>query len=179
MTEPEGEDGAPLTEAMIAQVYRELHRLARQRVRDQNPGHTLQATALLNEALLRLFGHQTAFQGRDHLIASAARAMRSVLIDHARSKNSKKRQVTYEEIQETQNEPLTAEFAERACDILALDDALRRLAEFDARMAQIVELRFFGGIEMPTIARMLGLSRRTIEREFCMAREWLRTELDN
>ena len=165
------------TEETVALIYHELHRLARRRIRDQRPGHTLQATALVNEAFLRLFGADGApsdIRDREHFIARAATAMRSVLIDHARRKNRDKRKGVVEAVP---LDSLTGEFADRAVDLLALDEALSRLAEFDAKMARIVELRFFGGLDSVDIARILGVSRRTVEREFKMAREWLRAEL--
>ena len=162
------------TEELLPVVYRELHRLARRGLASR-PGHTLQPTALVHEAYLKLFaGEPVDWRDRDHFTLVATRAMRSILIDHARAKHTAKRAVPGERVP---LEDLVASFDERAHGLLALDEALGRLARFDARMARIVELRFFGGVGMQDVARILSMSLRDVERKWRTARARLRREL--
>jgi RNA polymerase sigma factor (TIGR02999 family) len=156
-------------------VHPELHRLAHHYMSRERPGHTLQTTAVLNEAYLQLVDNsQAVWQGRTHFIAAAAQIMRHIMVDHARKHQSLKRgggalKVTLDEgalITET-----------RAQELLDLDAALERLAVQDARKSQIVELRYFGGLTVEETAQFLKLSQRTVEREWTAAKAWLYREL--
>ena len=165
----QGDDGALQT--LIPIVYRELRRLAHRYMSQERPGHTLQTTAILNEAYLRLVDNtKPVWQGRSHFIAATAQLMRRIMVDHARERRSLKRgggalKVTLDEaalVTETRSE-----------ELLALDEALDRLAAQDARKSQIVELRYFGGLTVEETAEFLKLSQRTVEREWTMAKAWL------
>ena len=162
-------------EKLVPLVYQELHRLASSYMRSERSGHLLQTTALVNEAYLRL--HETNrvhWQDRNHFYAIAARAMRRVLVDFARARKQHKRnggrQVSLDESLTIGND--------RSADIVALDDALTTLAKLDQRQSQIVELRFFAGLTEPRIARVLGVSPRTVSSEWRLARSWLLRELN-
>lgn len=156
-------------------VYNELLNVADAYLRRERPDHTLQATALVNEAYLRLIGQKHGrWQGRKHFFGIAARLMRQVLVEHARKHKAEKRgggrvAVTLEQFAEVSSTP--------DVDILAVHEALERLALFDAQQAQVVELRFFGGLSIDETAEMLGVGHATVEREWTMARAWLRNEL--
>jgi len=160
---------------LIPLVHDELHRLAKRYVAGERPGATLQTTLLVNEAYLRLVdSSRVQWQNRAHFFAISAQLMRRVLVDLARSRNYLKRGGDAEKV------PL--EEAGELCDDLdtdfvALDDALRRLAEVDARKSQIVELRFFGGLSLEETAEVLHVSPRTVMREWNLARAWLHREL--
>ncbi len=168
-----GDDGA--LEKLVPLVQSELHRLAHHYMSRERPGHTLQTTAILNEAYLRLVDDtKPVWQGRSHFIAAAAQMMRHIMVDHARKHQSLKRgggalKVTLDEaalITET-----------RSQELLDLDEALERLAAQDARKSQIVELRYFGGLTVEETAEFLKLSQRTVEREWTAAKAWLYREL--
>ena len=152
-------------------VHSELRRLANHYMRRQRPGHTLQTTALINEAYLRLLGHKNMrWQNRSHFFAVAAQAMRRILVDHARSRNYQKRggaavMVSLDEA------ALVAE--ERAIELIALDDALGDLSKHDRRKTQIVELRYFGGLSVDETAEVVGVSPVTVMREWRAAKGWL------
>jgi RNA polymerase sigma factor (TIGR02999 family) len=168
-----GDQGA--LEKLVPLVQPELHRLAHHYMSRERPGHTLQTTAVLNEAYLRLVDNaKPVWQGRTHFIAAAAQLMRRIMVDHARERQSLKRggsalKVTLDE---------TALVTEtRARELLDLDEALERLAVQDARKSQIVELRYFGGLTVEETAEFLKLSQRTVEREWTMAKAWLYREL--
>lgn len=156
-------------------VYAELRAVAAGYLRRERPGHTLQATALINEAYLRLIGRKHGpWQGRSHFYGIAARLMRQVLVEHARKHQAKKRgrdrvAVTLSHADEV--------VRATEVDILAVHEVLERLASFDAQQARIVELRFFGGLSIEETAEALGIGHATVEREWGMARAWLRTEL--
>lgn len=156
-------------------VYDELHGLAARQMRGQAPGHTLQATALVSELYLKLGHHDLdRWQSRDHFIAMAARAMRSILVDHARNKGRKKRtpggtRVALDEA--------AAQFSERSGNLVALDEALRKLATQDPGLVSLVELRFFGGCSMEESAKLLGRSLRSAHRDWRFAKDWLRRQL--
>jgi RNA polymerase sigma factor (TIGR02999 family) len=165
-----GDSGAG--EDLFLLVYGELHRLAEQHMRHQPPGHTLQATALVNEAYLRVFRGE--WNDREHFMAVAARALRSVLVDHARARARDKRSPAGVRVP---LEELVAELEQRSSGLLALDEALERLGRLDERMVRLVELRFFAGFSMSAAARALGLPLRTAQREWSTARAWLRKEL--
>jgi RNA polymerase sigma-70 factor (ECF subfamily) len=162
-------------EALLPVVYGELRRQAARYLRRERGNHTLQPTALVNEAYLRLVDQRhVRWQNRAHFFGIAAQAMRRVLVDHARGRVRLKRggpaaQVTLDEGM------LVA--AERSIDLLALDKALQRLTTLDARQGQIVELRFFGGLSVEEAAEVIGISPATVKREWSMAKAWLYTEL--
>lgn len=158
-------------------VYDELKRVARRYLSRERAGHTLQPTALVHEAWMRLQGHEASWQGRTHVVAAGAQAMRHLLVDHGRGRRRAKRgggvaSVTLHEwLDAADQRPVSIE------DVLALDEALRKLAEVDARQARVVELRFFGGLSVPEVAEALGVSARTVEGEWTHARAWLRRAL--
>jgi len=156
-------------------VYEELHRLAARYMRRQQPGHTLQTTALVNEAYLRLIdASQVRWQNRAHFFAVAAQLMRRVLVDFARARHNLKRGGAAQRI--SLDEALVVA-PERGADLLALDDALRRLAALNPRQSQAVELRYFGGLSEEEAAEALKTSPRTVRREWSLARAWLYREL--
>jgi RNA polymerase sigma factor (TIGR02999 family) len=169
-----GKQGAG--DALLPLVYQELHNLAEYYMRGERPGHTLQATALVHEAFLRLGGGEKAsFEDRGHFMRLAARAMRRILIDHARRKKSEKEgggrhQVTLENVALFMEETHT--------DLLALDTALDNLSAMDPQLARIVELRFFAGLTVEQTARVLEISDRTVKRDWRTARAWLKVELE-
>ena len=161
-------------EKLFASIYAELHKLAASQLRKEQPGHTLQATALANEAYLRLSGaERMPTDDREHLCAIASRTMRQILVDHARRRQSAKRGGGQA------HSPLDAFVlaASDQVDLVELDMALERLQQLDPREANVVELRFFAGLTVPEIARALGVSVATIERDWVAARAWLRREL--
>jgi|SRR4051812_7028531 len=159
-------------------VDRELHRLAASYLRRERPGHTLQPTALVNEAFVRLVGQaaQSDWQSRSHFVAIAAHHMRQILVDYARRHRSAKlgagaTMVALEDAQAV-SEP-------RSVDLLALDGALEKLAEVDPRKARAMELKFFGGLEMAEIGSVLGISVKTVEKDVRLAAAWLRSALSS
>lgn len=168
----QGEQAA--LDELLPLVNAELHRLAAYYMRRESPGHTLQTSALVNEAYLRLIDQrQVQWQNRAHFFGIAAQLMRRILLDHARSRQQARRggglrQVSLDE---------AATVGQRAAELIALDDALNDLAAFDARKSQIVELRFFGGLSNEEVAEVTGLSLRTIEREWHKAKVWLHQAL--
>jgi len=168
-----GESGA--CDELLRRIFDELRAVAQKHMRGQRREHTLQPTALVHEAYLRLFrGAEPAFQDRNHFLRLASRAMRCVLVDHAREKNRLKRSAPGERLP---LDGLSELFEERAGNLSALDGALDRLAKIDARAVEVVELRFFGGRSEGEVAEILGVSLRTVERDWNAARAWLRKEL--
>ena len=168
-----GEEGA--AEDLLQLLYQELHRRAARYMRSQPADHTLQPTALVNEAYMRLLGSgQTPWADRNHFLSVAAKAMRSVLVDHARARGRDKRRAPGLQVP---LDNLVASHEKRALDLLALDEALRRLAEFDPDMAYAVELRFFGGLTVDEVARILEVPKRTFERNWTATRAWLFAEM--
>ena len=157
-------------------LYRELRRLAEGAMRAERANHTLQPTALVHEAFLRLAGNQGRFENRAHFLGVAASAMRRVLVDHARGRNAHKRGHGATLVTVNDLDALPQAAAEEV-DLVVLDDALSRLAALDARQGQIVELRFFGGLSVEETAALIGVSERTIKREWQMSRAWLRREM--
>ena len=156
-------------------VYLELRRIAGRMMAAERPNHTLQATALVNEAYVRLVdARQASWQDRAHFFALCARAMREILIDHARARRSEKRGGA--EVAAQLDEALAAAPSPEA-NLLELDDALKRLAEIDPRKSQVVELRFFGGLSLEETAEALKVSTKTVQRDWDMARGWLYREL--
>ncbi len=162
---------AKAAEELLPLVYEELRRLAAHKMAAEAPGQTLQATALVHEAWLRLVGHEnTHFADRTHFFAAAAQAMRRILLDNARRKHRQKHgggweRVDLERVQLA--EPLPS------ADLLALDEALTHLAESDPQAAEFVQLRFFAGLTQQQAADVLGVSRRTADRTWAYARAWL------
>jgi RNA polymerase sigma factor (TIGR02999 family) len=159
---------------LVPLVYDELHRLAHRHMSGERPGHTLQTTALVDEAYLRLVDQKVHWQNRSHFFAIAAQTMRRILVDYARQRRFAKRggasqQVDFDEAM------LMAR--ERSTELLALDDALKRLAEFDERKSRVVELRFFGGLTVDETAKVLGISPNTVDRDWSTARAWLYKEV--
>jgi RNA polymerase sigma factor (TIGR02999 family) len=176
------------SEALAAAVYAELHRQAALALRHESQGHTLQTTALVHEAWLRLDAqHDTRWESRTQFFALAARMMRRVLVDHARTRHALKRggggpaQVTLGAVD---REGVAVDAAPGGTsaldtvDLLALDDALGRLAVLDPQKARLVELRYFAGLSLPEAAEALGVSPATVGREWAIARMWLRRELE-
>jgi len=156
-------------------VYRELRRIAGRMMAAERPNHTLQATALVNEAYVRLVdARQVSWQDRAHFFALCARAMREILIDHARSRRSAKRGGGEFAIE---IDEAMAVGAAPELNLLEIDDALRRLAEIDPRKSQVVELRFFGGLNLEEAAEALNVSTKTVQRDWDLARAWLYREL--
>jgi RNA polymerase sigma-70 factor (ECF subfamily) len=168
-----GDDEA--SQKLLALLYRDLHELAVGCMKGQPADHTLQATALVHEAFLRMNRRNPRrFPDRTRFMAFAAKAMRCVLVDHARGKQRRKRTPPARLLALDQ---IVVTYEEHALDLVALDEALRRLAVFDATMARAVELRFFGGLEMQEIAEHLGMKKRTLERQWRATRAWLLQEV--
>jgi RNA polymerase sigma factor (TIGR02999 family) len=158
---------------LLALVYQQLREMARHHMRREGPGHTLQTTALVHEVYLRLFGKEIDWQNRSHFFAVAAQMMRRVLVDHARARKASKRgsggRVDLEDV------PLVSD--DRLEDVLALDLALERLAEKDSRQAKMVELHLFAGMTLQETADVLGVAKRTIQRDWDFAQAWLYNEM--
>ena len=160
---------------LVPLVYPELRRLAQRYMRRENSAHTLQTSALINEAYLRIVDQQEVeWQDRAHFFAVAAQVMRHILIDHARRHRYAKRGAGARHVPLDETAIISQE---RATEFLALDDALTRLATVDARKSQIVELRFFGGLTVEEIAEVMKLSPITIKREWRSAKAWLHSEI--
>jgi RNA polymerase sigma factor (TIGR02999 family) len=156
-------------------VYDELRRLAAHYMRGERPGHTLQTSALVNEAYLRLAGQEEIqWQSRAHFFAIAAQAMRRILVDHARRRGGQKRGGGAHKV--ALDEALIIS-ADRAAEVVALDDALTRLAEVDRRKSRVVELRFFGGLSVEDTAEVLNVSPGTVMREWTFTKAWLKREI--
>jgi RNA polymerase sigma-70 factor, ECF subfamily len=159
---------------LLPVVYRELHQQAERYMRGQSPGHTLQATALVHEAYLRLAGNVSVdWKSRAHFFGVAAKAMRSILVDHARARRASKRGGGAQPVTLTAADEASAQPVE----VIELDETLHRLAELDPRKATLVELRWFGGLSIEEAAEVLAISTATAKREWRTARAWLRREL--
>jgi RNA polymerase sigma factor (TIGR02999 family) len=159
----------------MPRVYDELRRLAGSYLAGETVSHTLQPTALVNEAYIKLVDQtRVDWKGRTHFFAVAAQAMRRILVDHARRRSRQKRGGGHQRIEWSDQLQLCPE---RDDDLLALDEALTKLAQLDSRQAQIVELRFFGGLTVAEVSQLLNLSKRTVEAEWTMIKAWLRREL--
>jgi RNA polymerase sigma factor (TIGR02999 family) len=159
---------------LVPLVYDELHRLAHRYMSGERSGHTLQTTALVDEAYLRLVDQKVHWQNRSHFFAIAAQVMRRILVDYARQRHYAKRGGGAQKV-ELDEAMLMAR--ERSAELIALDDALKRLAEFDERKSRVVELRFFGGLTVDEIAKVLGISPNTVDRDWSTARAWLYKEV--
>jgi RNA polymerase sigma factor (TIGR02999 family) len=165
-----GDPGA--AQQLLPLVYDELRRLAAAQLAREKPGHTLDATALVHEAWMRLTGGQQ-FESRSHFLRASAEAMRRILVDHARARNAGKRGGGWTRV-ELADWHKAAQTPEQ---VLALSEALDRFADIEPRKAELVTLRFFGGMSMPEAADALGVSLPTAERWWAFARSWLYTEL--
>ncbi len=166
---------ASAREELIPLVYQELRQVARRSLAGQPPNHTLQSTALVHEAYLRFAGYDRAkWQNRTHFFAVAAHVMRQILVDHARRHRAAKRGGAHVTLALDEAVALPHQ---RDVDLVALDDALTELAALDAVQAQVVELRFFGGLTIDEVSKVLGVSAATIKREWATARSWLFAEL--
>jgi len=162
-------------EKLTPLVYQELYRLAHAYLRGERAGHTLQTTALVNEAYLRLIdASQMRWQNRAHFFAVSARMMRHILVDFARARRNRKRGGGA--LQVTLDEAMTVA-AGRSAELVALDNALTALARLDERQSKVVELRFFGGLTEVEIAEVLKVSPRTVSSDWSLARSWLLREL--
>lgn len=162
-------------ERLIPLVYGELHRIAAAYLRHEAPHHSLQPTALVHEAYLRLTDiKEIDWQNRSHFFAVSATVMRRILVDHARANRARKRGDGWDAV--SLNEAILPS-PERASEILALDESLNRLSRLDARQAKIVELRFFAGMSEEETGEVLGISSRTVKRDWRIAKAWLFKEL--
>lgn len=160
---------------LLEVVYAELHRMADRLMRNERPDHTLQATALINEAYLHLIDQRGKnWKNRAHFFGVAALVMRRILVDHARTRRTEKRGGGQRKVSLDETVLLTPEQSD---EILALDEALSRLSQFDPRQSRVVELRFFGGLTEPEAAEVLGVAARTVKRDWSIAKAWLYGEL--
>lgn len=167
-------DGEAL-DRLMPLVYEELRRMANYYLRNERRDHTLQTSALVNEAYLRLVDHENiAWQNRAHFFGVAAQAMRRVLVDHARSRNYQKRGG---EAQQVSLDEAANVAEEKATELIALDDALQELAKIDSRKSRVVELRYFGGLSVEETAEALGISTITVMRDWNTAKAWLLREM--
>jgi len=169
-----GDDAA--SSKLIRLVYTELRRLAARHMRQERPGHTLQATALVHEAYLKLLGQRNvAWDVHAHFIGIASRLMREILVEHARKRQALKRggleRKTYLE------DTMALASPNQSLDVVVLDTALKRLEKLDPQQCRIVELRFFGGLSVDETAAVLGISPRTVKRDWSVAKVWLHREI--
>jgi RNA polymerase sigma-70 factor (ECF subfamily) len=163
-----------VTDQLLPLVYEQLRALAREFMRRERQGHTLQPTALVHEAYLRLSdGAPVPWQGRVHFYSVAARAMRRILVDYARARQVRQRGDFQRRVVFDQSDEAMQPVETENVDLVALDAALERLAQTQPRRSRIVELRFFGGMEMADIAEMLGVSEKTVLRDWQVAKIWL------
>jgi RNA polymerase sigma factor (TIGR02999 family) len=166
-------DGRAL-EDLVPLVYQELRRLAHHHLQSQRPDHTLESSALVNEAFLRLLGAEHAnFLNRAHFMAVASRIMRQILVDYARARSASKRDGGCR----IDLEVLVGMQISGDAELVALDDALSELSRIDERQARIVEMKFFGGLSAAEISQVLGLSRATVDRDWATARVWLHQQV--
>jgi RNA polymerase sigma factor (TIGR02999 family) len=161
-------------EDLLPLVYDELRRLARRYLQQERPGHTLQSTALVHEAYLRLVDQNVSWQNRAHFFGIAAQMMRRILVDHARSRSAAKRGDGACRV--TLDEGLVAQ-EQRDLDVVALDDALTNLGKIDPQQGKIVELRFFAGLSIEETSEVLNISPATVKRDWAMAKAWLHREM--
>jgi RNA polymerase sigma-70 factor (ECF subfamily) len=172
-----GQGDQAALEKLMPLVYDELRRLANNYLRREAVGHTLQPTALVNEAYLKLVGQRTPnWQNRAHFFAISAKLMRRILVDHARQRQAAKRGGSEQErLSITSAETI---LKQPAVDLLALNESLDDLAQMDPQQGRIVELKFFAGLSIEETAEVLGISHATVERDWKMARAWLRRQLE-
>ena len=172
-----GQGDQEALKTLMPLVYDELHRLASRYLRHERPGHTLQTTALVHEAYLKLVDERNAnWQNRVHFFAAAAQVMRHILVDYARSRRASKRGGDYCRLS-LDEARISSE--EKDADLLALNDALNNLAAIDPQQSRVVELRVFGGLTVEETAEALGISPRTVKREWSMAKAWLHKQIRN
>lgn len=167
-----GDSGA--AEKLLPLVYSELHRLAAAYMRRERSDHTLQATALINEAYLRLSKDNGEWNSREHFIGMAANVMRHVLVDYARAHKAQQRDGGLKRVEMQEDFAISTDKLE---ELVSLDEALRCLESQHPRQAKVVELRYFGGLSMEQIASLLGVSERSVKRDWSLARIWLFREL--
>lgn len=160
--------------ALMPLVYQELHRLARAYMRRERPGHTLQTTALVHEAYLRMVGQDAGWNNHAHFLGIAAKMMRRILVDHARGQHRAKRGGSA--VRVTLDGPAIVA-RDPDAEIVALEDALTQLEKIDPQRARIVELRFFGGLSNEEVSSIIGISTATVQRQWASARAWLYHEL--
>jgi RNA polymerase sigma factor (TIGR02999 family) len=176
-----GRGDSTALERLTPLIYEHLHRMARGYMRNERPGHTLQATALVNEAFLRLVDtRDLAWNDRAHFFAVCARVMRRILVDAARSRGAVKRGGRLDRADHSSAfnlDELPSSPTKMSAQVCALDDALDTLARIDSRRAQVVELRFFGGLTVEETAQVLDVSPQTVMRDWSLARAWLAREL--
>jgi RNA polymerase sigma-70 factor (ECF subfamily) len=165
---------AQAAENLLPLVYAELHRLAKSYMRRERPDHTLQATALINEAYLRLVGEDVDWNSREHFIGLAAHVMRRVLVDYARTRNAEQRGGGLKRVEMQDDLAISAEQLDQ---VEELDEALKKLEKESPRQARVVELRYFGGLSVEQIAAMLQIAPRSVKRDWALARIWLFREL--
>ena len=170
---PESPDNRHTNE-LVDEVYDELRRITQRAMTNERAGHTLQATALVNEVYLRLDASDRRWNSRAHFFAAAAEAIRRILIDHARGKSAAKRGGGRKSVPMEDSLAVTGA---AEVDLLDLDAALIELNTMDPRMAEVVQLRFFGGLDVGEVADVLGFSKRTVEGDWTAARAWLRARL--
>jgi RNA polymerase sigma factor (TIGR02999 family) len=169
--------GVQAQEQLMQVVYTELHRQAKRAMRRESPGHTLQPTDLVHEAYLRLVGQRrVVWKNRAHFYGVAAQVMRRLLVDHERRRRTAKRGGDVQRISLAENDA-PGRGGDEGVDVLALHDALNRLAAIDAEQARHVELRYFGGLTIGETAKVLGISMATLKRDWRFTRAWLRREL--
>jgi RNA polymerase sigma-70 factor (ECF subfamily) len=168
-----GDSGA--AEKLLPLVYSELHRLAASYMRRERPDHTLQATALINEAYLRLARGDGEWNSREHFIGMAANVMRHVLVDYARAHKAQQRDGGMKRVELREDLAVSAEKLE---EVIALNEALKSLESLHPRQGKVVELRYFGGLSLEQIASLLGVSERSVKRDWSLARIWLFRELE-
>ncbi len=158
-------------------VYQELKRIAGGQLKGERPGHTLQATALVHEAYLKLIDQrEVSWQGRAHFFGVAAQLMRRILLDYAKSRGRLKRGG---DVHKTSLDEALVVAEDRASDLVMIDEALTRMEQLDPRQAKVVEMRFFGGLSVEETAEAMGISAPTVKREWAMARAWLHRELSS
>jgi len=161
-------------QSLIPIVYDELHRLARRQLSGERDGHTLQSTALVNEAYLRLSNQESGLvNSRAHFLGIAAHVMRQILVDHARARGAAKRDGGNRVELKDEDHPLQ----DGDVDLVALDEALKELAKFDPDLCRVVEMRYLGGLSVEDTAQAMGVSPATIKREWAAAKAWLSREL--
>ncbi|MFN0169212.1 MAG: ECF-type sigma factor, partial [Bryobacteraceae bacterium] len=167
--------GSPDVESRLFElIYRELRRMAGARMQSERPAHTLSPTALVHEVYLRMSGTDETYENRAHFLAVAARAMRHILVDHARARRAEKRGALADAVA---LEGLDVPAPQTDEELLLLDDALGRLAAMSPRQSQVVEMRYFAGLTEEEVATVLGVTRRTVNRDWSMARAWLYGQL--
>ena len=171
-----GEGRSEALDELLPHIYNELHRQAAAYLRRERPNHTLQTTALVHEAYLKLIDQkQVEWKSRGHFFALAAQAMRRILVDHAKSRHREKRGGPNEDV--PLEDELLAVAEETNIDVIALDEALSRLAKFDPQQERIVEMRYFAGLSLDETAAAIGISRATAARDWAVAKAWLHREL--